>query len=425
MLKDRYGNPLSTTSAAARDAYVEGVDLFIGGFPGVAEAFERAISADDGFAMAHLALARFSQVKGNRAGILASLENLENCMGGLTTQETSAIAAMSTMLKGQPRVAYPMIRAHVAEYPRDVLLAQTCTNVFGLIGFSGENGREAETLAYTSSLAPHYGDDWWFLSQHAFAQLEVSQFEPALKNIDRAIALNPSSPHIIHVRSHLYYVLGQSADGLSYLNEVYPAMDQSAYMHCHVAWHVALWAMQSGDLDRMWHIVDNDLSPEDPHSPPLNVLTDLAAILARAEMHGVDVPKERWLAVSDYAKQKFPQTGLAFADVHAALAHANAGDGEALTKIVKDAKGPAAAVVTDMAEGFGAYANGDWTSSVQFFTKVLSENERIGGSRAQRDLIEFTTANALLRLGKADEARRLLDIQRPFAETRGAIQGLT
>ena len=35
MLADRYGTPVSTSSSAARDAYVEGVDLFFAAQAGV------------------------------------------------------------------------------------------------------------------------------------------------------------------------------------------------------------------------------------------------------------------------------------------------------------------------------------------------------------------------------------------------------
>jgi len=55
MLTDRYGLPLSTTSSAARDAYVEGCEAKLTMYPGAIEAFDRAIAADPGFALAHAA----------------------------------------------------------------------------------------------------------------------------------------------------------------------------------------------------------------------------------------------------------------------------------------------------------------------------------------------------------------------------------
>ncbi|HBM87155.1 MAG TPA: tetratricopeptide repeat protein 38 family protein, partial [Rhodobiaceae bacterium] len=44
-----------------------------------------------------------------------------------------------------------------------------------------------------------------------------------------------------------------------------------------------------------------------------------------------------------------------------------------------------------------------------------SDHARIGGSRAQRDLIELAMASALARQGKSDEAAMLLHCRRPIA----------
>ena len=48
MLADRYDLPLSTSSAAARDAYVRGCDLALTFYPGAIPAVDRALAADPG-----------------------------------------------------------------------------------------------------------------------------------------------------------------------------------------------------------------------------------------------------------------------------------------------------------------------------------------------------------------------------------------
>ena len=68
----------------------------------------------------------------------------------------------STFRSGAAPAARAAVYEHVKEWPTDVLIAQMCTSVFGLIGFSGLPGREAEQLAFISGLIPHYGDNWWF-----------------------------------------------------------------------------------------------------------------------------------------------------------------------------------------------------------------------------------------------------------------------
>src|SRR5690349_6603488 len=67
MLTDRYGLPLSTTSPAARDDYVLATDRALTFYPGAAEAYDRAIAAEPGFALAHADEAQVLMRQGGRA----------------------------------------------------------------------------------------------------------------------------------------------------------------------------------------------------------------------------------------------------------------------------------------------------------------------------------------------------------------------
>ena len=424
MLEDRYGNSLTTASHAARDAYVDGVDRFLAAEPGPDAAFERAIEADDGFALAHLALARVLQASGRASDAKAPLAHARDLAAGATTCEQAHINALGLLIDGKGAEACKAARAHVSDHPRDALVAQTCTSVFGLIGFSGQPGRESEQLAYTTTLAPHYGGDWWFLGQHAFAQMEAGQLGPAETSITHAWSQNEASAHNAHIRAHLHYENGETCAGYTFLEAFWSNYDRSAQLHCHVSWHIALWALARGDTETMWRVIDNDLTPGRSESPPLNIMTDLAAILFRAELQGHDVPKERWRTVSNYAAKYFPKPGIAFADVHAALAHAMAGKSDALGRIITDATGPAADVVQTLSEGFAKIASDDWAGAVPHLSKAMASHERIGGSRAQRDLVEYALTAALLRSGQTAEARRCLQLRRPITDTRHAIAGL-
>src|ERR1700722_16577706 len=57
MLADQYGLPLSTASATARDAYLEGCAAKLTMYPGAIAAFDRAIEAEPTFALPHAARA--------------------------------------------------------------------------------------------------------------------------------------------------------------------------------------------------------------------------------------------------------------------------------------------------------------------------------------------------------------------------------
>ncbi len=424
MLEDQYGNELSTSSQPARDAYVEAVDLFLAADGGIEEAFQKAIDADENFALAHLGLARIRQMLAKTSLVAEPLAKARAQAEHLTPHETGQVAAIGLLLEGKGPEAYKAIRSHLNHYPRDVMVAQSCMGVFGLIGFSGQPGRESEQLAFTTWLAPHYGDDWWFLSQHAFAQLETGQTGPAEHTIERSLSANPRSANSAHVRSHLYYENGETEAGADYLEKWRRTYDKRGLLHCHISWHVALWAMARGDVEKMWDMIDADIAPGGALGPPINVLTDLAAILYRAELAGIDVPSQRWRDVSDYALKCFPMPGISFVDTHAALAHALAGNTEALAKIIREAKGPAADLVGEFAQAFGAIARQDWDQAVSHFAAAMSDHARIGGSRAQRDLLEFAMAAAFLRQGLSNQARFILSILRPKTTLSHAIKGL-
>ncbi len=424
MRMDRYDNALSTTSDSARDAYIKGVDHLISANHGAEDAFQEAIAADDNFALGYAALARAQQISGKISDAQTAIQSARERASNTSEREQSHIAVLSDLIGGNGPAAYTKTLAHLDAYPTDAFIVQPCTGVFGLIGFSGEAGREAEQLAFMNRLHPHYGDDWWFGSLLAFAQVEAGQTDRAIKTIETSLAQNPRSAHGAHIRAHIYYERGETKAGFDYIDTWRKDYDKRAPLHCHVSWHVALWALEQGEKDRAWKIIEDDVMPDGAWGPALNVLTDAASFLMRAELAGDQRRDDLWGKVSQFAARVFPNPGIAFADVHAALAHAMAGDRAALEKIVRDAKGPVGPIVSTMADAFGAFARQEFAQVVQLLGPVMSAHERIGGSRAQRDLIEFTLLNALLRLGRDQEAAWLLASRRPAKVAAHPVAGL-
>lgn len=425
MLRDQYDSPVSTASAVARDAYVSALDGLLGAEPDMRARFDTVVAADPGFALGHAGLARVCAVTGDGPGAKTAIARAEDLTGSATPQEAAQIAVLSHLLNGRGPEAYRAARAHVDAYPRDVLVAQTCTSIYGLIGLSGQPGREAELLAYTASLLPHYGDDWWCLSQHAFSLCETGQIDRADTMIDRSLALNGRNAHAAHVRSHVYYEAGETRTGIDFLDDWLKDYDHGGLMHGHLSWHRALWALETGEPDRVWSQFDASIAPAMvTGAAPMAVLADSVSLLFRAELAGETIDPAHWRAVSAYAQDNFATPGLAFADVHAAIAHAMAGATDALERIISDPKGPAAPLVRDLAKGYRAVARQDWPEAVRCMTEAMTDHARIGGSRAQRDLLELSLLGALLKDGRRDEARRLLVLHRPVLAEHPPVMGL-
>jgi len=410
---DRYGLPLSTT-AAARDAYVAGVDCILSANTGAEEHLGRALAADSAFALAQIALARALLLAARVPQAREHAARARELVAGATQREQSHVNALALAIEGNPAGSLEAIRAHVAEHPRDAMVLAPAAGVFGLIGFSGRQARESELYELFSALAPHYGDDWWFGSALAFAACECGRLDEAGSLIERSMAAKPRNPHGAHIKVHVLYERGEHRAALDYLEDWMPAYPRQGLMHCHLSWHVALAALALGDRERAWRAYREGVHPVGgAWGPPLNVATDAPSFLWRAELAGEPHHGALWSEARDYALQNFPKAGVPFADVHVALACAASGDGQNLERVIRqlrerEAAGrlPPGPVVPKLAEAFAAYARSDLSRAIELLEAALPETVRIGGSRAQRDVVEFTLRAACVQAGRTPPERR-------------------
>ena len=158
MLTDRYGLELSTTSAEARDAYVDAIDRMLSADGLVDERLTTAIEADPEFALAHVALARQHQLYARGKEARASAETATELAATTSAREQRHVEIVASLVSGQAPRSLELTHEHVAEYPRDAFALAPSCGVFGTIGFSGRIGREEEQLALLDPLATHYGD---------------------------------------------------------------------------------------------------------------------------------------------------------------------------------------------------------------------------------------------------------------------------
>ena len=349
------------------------------------------------------------------AGARAAAASARALGAAATPRERSHINALCLAIEGKPVESMEATRAHLAEHPRDAMVAAPATGVFGLIGFSGRQGREPEQVAFLEALRPHLEGDWWFEAVYAFALEEVGRLDEALDLIERSMARNPANAHGAHIKAHVLYELGEDRAALDYLDAWLPTYPREGLMHCHISWHLALFNLILGNSARAWEVYQAQVHPGGAWGPALNVATDAPAFLWRAELAGQARRGALWNEVHAYAQKSFPKPGIAFVDVHRALAAVAAGGGDAITALTAEleqraasGRSPAGDVVPRLAAGLAAYGKGDWPTAIAKLEPALAETVRIGGSRAQRDLIENTLLAAYLKAGRAAEARRLV-----------------
>ena len=76
---------------------------------------------------------------------------------------------------------------------------------------------------------------------------------------------------------------------------------------------------------------------------------------------------------------------------------------------------PSGSYLPALARGFASFEREDFLGAIEALAPLAGQNERIGGSRAQHDLIEFTLLRAYIEANRLQEAKRLLDVRRPSA----------
>ena len=330
MLTDRYDLPLSTASSVARDAYVQGCGAKLTMYPGAIEAFDRAIAADPGFALAHVARAHVLLERGDAAAARASMAAANSLAAGLPAREASHIAFFNLLSVGDTEAALAALPAHLDAWPRDAIVLGTTAFTNGLIGSSGRAGQKRTLLDLLDRLAPSYGDDWWFTAHHGMALSENGQRDAARPKVDRSLAQNPKNPWAAHARAHLSYEEGDSDAARSFLASWLTTYPRNGLLFSHLSWHRALSELEVGNAAAALRLFREAFSPDVHSGPPRGKLNDAVSFLWRCELAGQPRDAEAWRMVHDFANSAFPRAGAAFSDMHIALAQAVAGDDAAL-----------------------------------------------------------------------------------------------
>ena len=187
------------------------------GEAGAIVAFDRAIAADPGFALAHAGKAQVLLREGDVAAARAALAAAKGVAAGVSDARGQSHRRSSTSCSPAERdAAIAALDAHLSAWPRDALVVASAANPNGLIGGSGRIGQKHQIAVLMDSLAPHYGDDFWFLSYHAMALSEDGQLAAARPKIERSVAVNPNNAHGAHGFAHVCYESGDPDTGRTY-----------------------------------------------------------------------------------------------------------------------------------------------------------------------------------------------------------------
>ncbi|HET8960434.1 pyridine nucleotide-disulfide oxidoreductase [Nocardioides sp.] len=402
--RDLYGYALST-GPEAEAAYVRGVRDLLCLRAGAVEAAAESIAHDPHFALGHAALALLGHELCAPVDVEARLRDaaLHSVRG--TARERSHVQAISAHVCGDSR---PLV-AHLVAYPRDALLLSVAVPT---IAFAGVTEVPEEAWSIVERAAPAYGDDWWFGGLLGFIRQEQRRFDEAMELACRSLAEEPAAGHSAHARAHAHYETGDHAGGLSWMDQWLAGEGAEAQSLTHFAWHAALHELSLGDLDAVRRRYDAQLLPE--AGLGCRALVDSGSLLFRWAITpgATDVPDLAAVAAAT-DREILERPATPFVAMHAAVVQLALGDRAGLATLTRWAADHAHPVHREVVAPLGTallqMADGRCSEAADALAALDRACPRLGGSDAQREILEETRICALLRADRYDDARRVLD----------------
>jgi tetratricopeptide (TPR) repeat protein len=425
-LTDLYGNPVSSSSRAAVDAYDRGVRGLLGFSADIIDSFRLALEADPDFVLARAALAAALYLAEKIPEGRAEMDQAAAAAASLPLRERRHVEALALWVAGRAPDAVRLIKESLIEHPRDMVLMQRLYYIYFW------QGRSAEMLELTRSVLHALDTDGFMLGYHAFALEENRRFDEALPLAEKAIAMNPKDAWAVHTVAHVLYERGENVRGVDTLPLHIDPCHHLGYFKNHLLWHLALMHLAEGRYDRVGELFESVFG-----AIPITVGSDLqdsVALAWRLDLYGRPDP-HRWKRLGVAARGWLEMPLLLFHDLHVGMALAAAGDWRAaetqlgrLRERGKKSRHPTLPeVVVPLMEGLHAFARGEYGDAVAKIAPIEERIIEVGGSHAQREVFHDTLLEAALRAGEPERARPLLErrlVKRPnpgrhWEEARG------
>ncbi len=414
-LTDLYGNPVSSSSRAAVDAYDRGVRGLLGFSADIIDSFRSALEADGDFVLARAALAAALYLAEKIPEGRAEMDRAAAAAAGLPLRERRHVEALALWVAGRAPDAVRLIKESLVEHPRDMVLMQRLYYIYFW------QGRSAEMLELTRSVLHALDTDGFMLGYHAFALEENRRFDEALPLAEKAIAMNPKDAWAVHTVAHVLYERGENVRGVDTLPLHIGPCDHLGYFKNHLLWHLALMHLAEGRYDRVGELFQSVFG-----DIPITVGSDLqdsVALAWRLDLYGRPDPA-RWKRLGVAARGWLEMPLLLFHDLHVGMALAAAGDWSgAETQLArlrergKKSRHPTLPeVVVPLMEGLHAFARHEYGDAVAKIAPIEERIIEVGGSHAQREVFHDTLLEAALRAGEPERARPLLErrlVKRP------------
>ena len=391
---DRFGSPVAADEAASIEAWnaAWGQALHFVDDPFVTLG---AAEGDDAFAMGAIFCGTYRLLGGARPDSQEVRRDLERAEATATApREAAHLEALRLFVDGEFTAAALRWDA-ISRVERDFAALRFAHDIYLHVG-NVDDRVESSAIA-VDQFASQPG--WNFVaSQHAFSLEEARRFDEAESIGWAALDADPMDLWATHALAHVYESLESHDAAVELLRGRAGTWSEQDGLAVHIWWHLALRLIAAGAYDEVLAIHD-DLVPV--ATTPFR-LCDLASMLWRLELVGVDVGS-RWQHVADAYADRPERHTSGFLDLHMALAYTRCPDHPTADEFFAGVDTSHESGTSENDETFRsvvaplvtAIRDGVATSeaAIRQLDFLEPELHRIGGSIAQRDLVQLTRDN--------------------------------
>ncbi|HMH90988.1 MAG TPA: tetratricopeptide repeat protein [Streptosporangiaceae bacterium] len=409
-LADRWGVPVLRATPAGMAAFNRAVEslLALAGDP-VAET-EAAVAAAPDMVLAQVYRAYLSLYGMTADGVAAAAVILDGLDGAGAEREALHLRAARAWAAGDWTGAARALERALVAHPRDALALKVAQDLYFFLG------RRLDLRDVAARVLAHWppGQPGWGYVQgiYAFGLEENGDYRAAQARAEAALAVNPRDVWSVHAVAHVHEMEGRHRDGVAFLTATAPDW-QDSYFAVHNWWHRGLYHLELGETGAALELYDGQVRAR--RSLEWLDLVDAAALLWRLALYGADLGDRAARLADDIEPLLESAPVYVFNDWHAVMAFGLDGRNDRCARVLADNQRLATGTNRARAEraglallrGFGAFAAGRFDDALDQLIDIRDAASAVGGSHAQRDVIDLTLIAAAARAGDRRLARAL------------------
>ncbi|AKS46136.1 hypothetical protein SAMN05444287_1243 [Octadecabacter temperatus] len=413
---DRFGAPVSHNDQSDIDVFGEAAELMLGYAPDPVGMTKVLLEKSPDFIMARCFLAGIfltASDKRRQPLLRKHYDILVSLLDRANAREKGHIYALGLWADGNLYDASQAYADILNDCPRDLVALQMGHQTDFLLGqASSTRDRPTRVMNHWSEDDPQFS---YILGMQAFGLEEAGHYAAAQSMAERSVGMNPKDTWGVHALAHCLEMQGKVDEGVDFMIACENHWGNDTYMSIHNRWHLGLYYLERCEFDTALTMHDDHMSVT-PKSELMD-MHDSAALLWRLQMDGVDVG-DRWRVVADNYADVIDQAYMSFTDLHAMMSFAATGrevEAKAQIAVLENAASANTDIGTiiqqaglPLVRGFYAFGKGDYAAAKRHIGNARHKSHLIGGSVAQRDVINWTLIEAAIRDGDTTMANALL-----------------